>query len=372
MECTRRCGPRGLAAGRNRPPTPSGPRGAEQSGYWAPVKRGTTPGRPRCIPPCLVFVFCEGNTFAIGWCTPRAPAQDSAEANILSGERVFPRNTPNQEPTVFILSVHFQASRWVGIQRRYLDLHVDMPQRRMFAINGVSEDLFLDSELTISHTGNHAQGLNMLAEHALQSAHNWDWLVFLDSDAFPIAPLSHTLRDTHQLIAVQRLENLGDIQPHPSFCAVKAGVWRKLQPDWSSGYQWTNNAGMSVTDVGGGVLKALDHSGTPWQPLIRRNRVNYHPLWFGVYGFPSGPGLVYHHGAGSRARSARVVWLGKKPLNRIHSVWRTLVYFSKVATWARRGGINVSIWKLARRRALFTEAFERAVVENPNFWKAVY
>lgn len=177
--------------------------------------------------------------------------------------------------------------------------------------------------------------------------------------------------DTQQVIAVQRLENLGDIQPHPSFCAAKAGLWRQLQPDWSRGYEWTNDLGMSVTDVGGGVLKALDQSGTSRQPLVRRNRVNYHPLWFGVYGLPKGPAVVYHHGAGSRARSARVVRLGKQPINRIQQVWETLMFFFKVATQARRGGIHISLRKLARRRGLFTEAFEKAIDENPTFWKAV-
>ncbi|MDR9397376.1 hypothetical protein [Pontimonas sp.] len=246
-----------------------------------------------------------------------------------------------------------------------------MPQHRVFAVNGIPEDFFLSSESTLSHSGNHTQGLNLLAEHALERANDWDWLLFLDSDAFPIVPLSQILDNAHPFIAVQRLENLGDIQPHPSFCAAKAGVWRELQPDWSRGYRWTNSLGMSVTDVGGGVLKALDESGTSWQPLVRRNRVNYHPLWFGVYGFPQGPGVVYHHGAGSRARSGRVVRLGKKPTNRIHRAWETLVFFIKVGTQARRGGIAISLRKLARRRGLFTEAFEKAIDENHTFWKAV-
>jgi hypothetical protein len=289
----------------------------------------------------------------------------------LAADDDAPWHAGAKQRRVFILSVHFRESKWVSIQRRYLDRHVDMPARRIFAINGLSEDLFLDSESTISHSGNHAQGLNLLAARALEEANDEDWLLFLDSDAFPISPLSHILRDPHQVIAVQRLENMGDIQPHPSFCAVKAALWRELQPDWSSGYTWTNSVGMTVTDVGGGVLEALDRSGTTWQPLVRRNHVNYHPLWFGVYGYPKEPGLVYHHGAGSRARSARVVRLGKKPPKKIHSMWHTFVYFLKVATWARRGGITVSIGKLARRRALFTEAFEKAVENNPHFWKAV-
>ena len=46
---------------------------------------------------------------------------------------------------------------------------------------------------------------------------------------------------------------------------------------------WVKN-GEPVTDVGGNLLRALERTETPWTPLLRSNRVNPHPLWFGIYG----------------------------------------------------------------------------------------
>jgi len=269
------------------------------------------------------------------------------------------------------LSVHFRQEKWVPIQRQYLDMHVDLPEHRIFAVNGLPTSLFLPTEITVNHEGNHAQGLNRLADLAMKQAKDSDWLLFLDSDAFPIAPLSRALPEDKDLVAVQRLENLGDLQPHPSFCAARVGLWRKLLPDWSRGHTWTNALGMDVTDVGAGVLHALDESGTPWEPLIRKNRVNYHPLWFGVYGFQREPALVYHHGAGSRARSARVDRLGKRPPTQIEKNRKTFLFFLKVALFAWRGGLKVSLSELKHRRRHFTEAMEQAVADQPKFWRAL-
>ena len=102
-------------------------------------------------------------------------------------------------------------------------------------------------------------------------------------------------------MAVRRDENDTDRQPHPSFCAVRVRDWERLHGDWSPGYAWKTSAGTPTTDVGGNLLRALERTGDPWTPLLRSNRVNLHPLWFGVYG-----GIVYHHGAGFRWAVGRV------------------------------------------------------------------
>jgi hypothetical protein len=48
--------------------------------------------------------------------------------------------------------------------------------------------------------------------------------------------------------------------------------------------------------VGANLMRRLELSGTAWVPVLRSNRVDLDPLYFGVYG-----DAIYHHGAGFRA-----------------------------------------------------------------------
>jgi hypothetical protein len=50
-----------------------------------------------------------------------------------------------------------------------------------------------------------------------------------------------------------------------------------------------------VSDVGGNLLRELELTKTPWVEVLRSNRKNLDPIFFGIYG-----DIVYHHGAGFR------------------------------------------------------------------------
>jgi hypothetical protein len=86
----------------------------------------------------------------------------------------------------------------------------------------------------------HAIKLNLLADMAcLTRPREDDVLMFIDGDAFPIADVSaftQKMLARHPLAAVQRLQNDGDVQPHPSFCVTTVGFWKSIQGDWKSGY----------------------------------------------------------------------------------------------------------------------------------------
>jgi hypothetical protein len=47
--------------------------------------------------------------------------------------------------------------------------------------------------------------------------------------------------------------------------------------------------------VGGNLLRRLELTNTPWVQVLRSNRLNPDPLYFGIYG-----DVIYHHGAGFR------------------------------------------------------------------------
>ena len=151
----------------------------------------------------------------------------------------------------------------------------------------------------------HASKLNILADLIyFDSNQDDDLIIFLDGDAFPIGDIIGFARQKlrkYPLVAVQRLDNNGDRQPHPCFCVTTIGFWKRIGGDWNQGYEWEDAEGNPMTDVGGNLLGILQREGIEWYPMHRSNRINLHPLWFGIY-----EGLIYHHGAAFRHPISRI------------------------------------------------------------------
>jgi hypothetical protein len=205
---------------------------------------------------------------------------------------------------IHIATVHFGSERWIEIQRRYLDRFITEPFRVYASLERVPAGFESFFDVVVPSYGRHPGKLNHLGHVILNDADPQDLIFFLDGDAFPIAdpvgPVMHRL-ETASLTAICRLENGGDHQPHPSFCAVRASVWADLGGDWSEGYPLPGRVpplaswGEGVSDIGANLLYLLESSGTAWSPILRSNRRNLHPVLFGIYG-----GFLYHHGAGFR------------------------------------------------------------------------
>jgi len=207
---------------------------------------------------------------------------------------------------IHVITVHFESDRWIDLQLSYLARYVDRPHRVIADLEGVDDSLADRFDVATNLSAergeplSHQQKLNVLAERVSTEAEPYDVLVFIDGDAFPVAPLGDFLEESlarFPLVAVRRDESLGDIQPHPSFCATTVGFWREIGGDWSRGPEWTwpNAVGRQVEDVGGKLLYLLRERGVDWGPLLRSNRHNLHPVLFGVY-----EDRIYHHGAGFR------------------------------------------------------------------------
>jgi hypothetical protein len=193
-----------------------------------------------------------------------------------------------------VLTVHWQDDRWIEPQLRYLERNVD-DFRVYAALNGIDmrwADRFHFAE---DLPGHHPDKLNALAEIARTEAKANDYFLFLDGDAFPIAPVTQAVLGATPLAAVRRDENLGQTQPHPCFCVTTVGFWFEIEGDWRAGHTWTASNGVELTDVGGNLLGILSARNIEWRPLLRSNRINLDPLWFGIYA-----DVVYHHGAGFR------------------------------------------------------------------------
>jgi hypothetical protein len=208
---------------------------------------------------------------------------------------------------IHIATVHWRSDRWIDIQLRYLERNLDEPYRVYAWIDegmrGQASKFFYATDVAVDR---HELKLTLLGDLVAHAAADDEQIMFIDGDAFPIAPMGPFLRDKlerYPLVAVRRDENNGDPQPHPSFCVTTAGFWRDLPGDWRRGHTWTNPQGKQVTDVGGNLLRLIEDAGIEWYPMLRTNRVNPHPLQFGVY-----EDLVYHHGGGFRLTAGGRRW----------------------------------------------------------------
>jgi hypothetical protein len=261
---------------------------------------------------------------------------------------------------IHIATVHWNTDRWVAVQAAFLRRYVRTDFRVYAWLNDIPNAPVDSFYYTCAEpVGPHAVKLNILADIISASTNRRDdLLIFLDGDAFPVAeiePLLSRHLPAHKLMAVQRLENNGDIQPHPCFCATTVGFWQELRGDWKEGYKWKDHGGREVTDVGGNLLKQLADKGTDWMPLVRSNTVNLHPLFFGIYG-----GAIYHHGAGFRIGECRAdgATLELEPVDR---------FFSKLLPgYGRRA--RRKIWRkiIAANDTLSEQVFER-IKQDPQF-----
>lgn len=206
---------------------------------------------------------------------------------------------------IHIITIHWEDECWVDIQLRYLQQHIQEPYKIYAFLCGLNDahkaKYFYASTAMVR---GHAIKLNLLTDMVMLHATDPDdLLMVIDGDAFPIGTVMPFVREklrTYPLIAIQRKENYGDRQPHPSFCVTTLKFWKEIGGDWRDGYYWQNTEQERVTDVGGRLLGLLETQQIPWYPMLRSNKRELHPLWFGLY-----EDLIYHHGAGFRAPFAR-------------------------------------------------------------------
>lgn len=198
-----------------------------------------------------------------------------------------------------IATVHWETDKWIDIQLHYIEKNIQQPYRIYTFLSGEATKhrhkfYFASCEPIKSH----ATKLNILADIICLQAQPDDVVMFIDGDAFPIAPIDSYIANAlaqHPLAAIQRIENFGECQPHPSFCITKVRYWRAIGGDWNKGHKWMGVNNIERTDVGGNLLKILQDRQQEWGKIHRTGQLSLHGLLFGIYG-----GVIYHHGAGFR------------------------------------------------------------------------
>src|SRR5262245_16878902 len=272
-----------------------------------------------------------------------------------------------------IVTVHWKDDRWIDIQLEYLRRNITDPFRVFAFLNFVPDRhrckfYYCSTEEIESH----AAKLNLLADMvALHSTDENDWLMFLDGDALPIrnvVPYGREKLRRFPLIAIQRHENVGDVQPHPSFCLTTVGFWKEIGGDWNEGFKWRDKTAQLVTDVGGNLLRILNEKKIEWHRMLRSNRTNWHPLWFGIY-----DDMIYHHGAGFRRPVSRIDVLHAKgdipslPLRqRVYRKFYSAL--PKRFAWRLRKPLEPVDERAVRSAVLSEKAFD-LIASGPDFYR---
>lgn len=273
---------------------------------------------------------------------------------------------------IHIATVHYNTDKWINIQYSYLQKNIESEFRVYSFLVNISEHWSEKHYFSLHEPiEDHSAKLNILSNHILENLSGQDdFIMFLDGDAFPIVPIDEYIRQNlkkYSLLAIQRLENLGDIQPHPSFCVTKADFWKRIEGEWSCGYRWVNAVGSKITDVGGNLLKTLIEKNINWLPMQRTNKINLHPLWFGIY-----DNIIYHHGSGFREGISRI----EKYKYEIRSnyIRRKDSFFSPSSSYKQL--INKLCFPESRKRRILlkmNEPIQKAVFqrikEDPDFYK---
>lgn len=261
-----------------------------------------------------------------------------------------------------IATVHHHSTEWIELQRTYLDRFVREPFTLYGSLEGVDPEAHGQGfDVLVPALGDHAGKLNLMGRVMVEDGAPDDLLVFLDGDAFPVGDAIGVSRgllaDGNDLVAVQRLENHGDAQPHPCFCVVPARTWSDLPGDWSGGYPFRPKR----TDVGANLLWLLEQRGLRWAPLLRSNTVNPHPLLFAVYG-----DVLYHHGAGFRGMKppgkGRTKWESKRPSTPMNKA-----AMDKMMKNVPKEKMDAIIARAMEDAALSDQMYQR-ILANPDFY----
>jgi hypothetical protein len=204
-----------------------------------------------------------------------------------------------------VVTVHFRSETWIEPQLRYLRRFAPCDTQVWASLDGIERRGLFDHETSLD--GRHASKLNELARLVSAAAAPDDHLLFLDGDAFPVAPLAPVLAAGAPRIAAQRRDPPVPV-PHACFCLTTVRLWNDIGGDWSAGsYYWEGSgreAVGQVTNVGALLKVRLAEAGVEWVALHPMNRRPSYPLSaFNVFGDDALGPVVYHHGAGFRERA---------------------------------------------------------------------
>lgn len=199
---------------------------------------------------------------------------------------------------IHIATVHWATNFFKEAQYKFISKNVSNFKIWTFSdkIPEVEKDKKLDDSMYYfceeSGEWNHRIKLNRLADLISNEAQNDDIILFLDGDAWPIAPIDNVIKETldeFSIGALIRTEN-GERHAHPCFMFTKVGFWNENKLNWKGG-----EINGKKYDVGY-ITHVLNSKKLKWRKFNRTKGLTSHKVFFSIYG-----DIVYHHGAGFRS-----------------------------------------------------------------------
>ena len=208
---------------------------------------------------------------------------------------------------IHIATVHWRSDRWIDIQLRYLERNLDEPYRVYAWIDeemrGQASKFFYATDVAVDR---HELKLTLLGDLVAHAAADDEQIMFIDGDAFPIAPIGPVPARQARALSPGRGPTGREQRrsPAPSVLLrhdrrVLAWPARRLAPR----AHLDQSAGQAGDRRRRQPARPLEDAGIEWYPMLRTNKVNPHPLQFGVY-----EDLVYHHGGGFRLTAGGRLW----------------------------------------------------------------
>ena len=199
-----------------------------------------------------------------------------------------------------ILTIHFK-DKWVDIQKRQLKKYIS-EDYKVYTRLGENYDKHKDKfDGAIEGQGHWTESMGLLLKFINENAKVGDKVLLLDSDAFPIAPISDFLQEKlndYPFVSCQEPQHEWDTNykiPHPMFMLFDAK--HILEGDLS--HYLSKIIKDKYGNWWGGVIEWMKKN-NDYYPIVRSNKINLHPLYFGIY-----ENLIYHHWAGSRRMITR-------------------------------------------------------------------
>jgi len=230
-----------------------------------------------------------------------------------------------------------RARQWYSLQTAALDQTVDYERVAILPTSDCKE--FWSRHLTVIEgnsliRGFHAWALESLNSYFISRIDEFDYFLFLDSDAFPVRKhwpefLVDIMTGRYGLrndIAVIYRPEFYETRLHASVLFATKAALPKLKFIWE---MRPSRGGGRERDV------YIDPYTETWHNthrLIRSNRINVHPMLCGVYG-----NIFYHHGSGSRTNRqllAGVIYKGVPAIH--HAANRPMVLRDELMAAPRR------------------------------------
>jgi hypothetical protein len=200
---------------------------------------------------------------------------------------------------IHILTIHY-VDKWVDTQLEFFKKNIKSPYR-VYTILGENfnthkDKFYFAEEGKIKHY--HAlERLRKILKN--EPTNDEDTVIVIDSDAFPIKPIDDYLHNhlkIFEFLAISEPKHNYKplpIQPFECFYAFKYKFFEKYN------FKFKYQPGIHSNWIDW-MINWFKDKNIEWYPLNRTNKVDIHPLYFGIY-----DDIVYHHWGGSRNRVSR-------------------------------------------------------------------